>query len=58
MPSMETHLEPCILRVDRLNDGIIVAFDDGVCALYSAFLLRACLYPAEDVTSVPGSDEE
>jgi hypothetical protein len=58
MPEMETHSEPCILRVDRLNDGLVVEFDDGVCALYSAFLLRACLYLAEDVTNVPRPDEE
>jgi hypothetical protein len=55
---METHPEPCILHVDRLNDGLIVEFDDGVCALYSAYLLRACLYLAEDVTNVPRPDEE
>ena len=58
MPSMETHPEPCILRVDRLKDGIIVGFDNGVCGLYSAYLLRACLHLAEDVTNVPRPDEE
>ncbi len=32
-----------IVNVDRMNDGIIIKFEDGKCAFYSSALLYATL---------------
>jgi len=49
-PSEETHPEPRIVEADRLNSGVVITFDDGRCALYSASLLYANLDAAQDLT--------
>ena len=42
---------PKITFSDRLNNGIVVGFDDGKTAFYSAALLRAVLPRAQIVPS-------
>ncbi len=48
--------DPRIVYAERMADSIIVGFDDGRCALYSAALLHATLSQAEEVTE--REDEE
>jgi len=51
---METH--PRIVSAERLADSIIVTFEDGRCAVYSAALLCAMYAQAEEVSEL--KDEE
>jgi hypothetical protein len=44
---MKNPLAVRISSVDRLNDGVIITFDDGKCALYSTDLLYATLDQAQ-----------
>lgn len=44
---MRTPQEPRILAADRLMKGVIITFDDGQCAVFSASLLHAALPQAE-----------
>jgi hypothetical protein len=48
---MDTRLEPRIISCDRMCSGIVVSFDDGKTALYSAILLRATLSRARAIPS-------
>ena len=43
---MEKRPDPRIIKSDRLDNAIVVAFDDGKTALYSAALLYATLSQA------------
>jgi hypothetical protein len=57
---MENLASPRIECVDTMDGGVLVEFDDGKCALYSASLLRATLDQAvvfddEDPESDPQS---
>ena len=49
--------EPRVVHVDRLNGGIVIAFDDGKTALYPATLLHEILSRTQDVTDLPRDDE-
>ena len=51
-----------IEQADRLNDGVIITFSVGKCAVYDAALLYACLsqvqlIESDDVTAIarPGT---
>ena len=39
--SEELQAPVSLIAVNRLNDGIVVHFDDGTCAYFSAALLHA-----------------
>ena len=43
---MEAASESGVVHVDRLEGDVIIEFDDGRCALYSALLLRSMLTQA------------
>jgi hypothetical protein len=45
---MEPFLSPHIIDVERVDGGIIITFDDGKCAVYSASLLRAIFSKADE----------
>jgi hypothetical protein len=53
---METHPTPRIILADRLQGGIIVSFEDGTSAIYSAELLQAMTDRARLVTVGPSDD--
>jgi hypothetical protein len=40
---------PRVTYAERLNGGVIITFDDGKCALYSAALLHETFTQAENV---------
>ena len=43
-------MEPVTLRIvaaEKLNDGVVIKFDDGQCAFYSTLLLHTLLAQAE-----------
>jgi hypothetical protein len=46
---MQTDHQPRIVYAERLNDGVIITFDDGKCAVYSASLLYANFPQAQEV---------
>jgi len=46
---MENRPETSVVEVDRLEGGVIVTFDDGKSAFYSAALLRDVLPQAKEV---------
>jgi hypothetical protein len=48
---MDTRPEPRIVSCDRMDNGIVVSFDDGKTALYSAALLHATLPQARAMPS-------
>ncbi|WP_263385623.1 hypothetical protein [Granulicella arctica] len=50
---METPSAPRIVSAERLNGGVIIAFEDGKCAVYSAALLYATFSHAEHVITEP-----
>jgi hypothetical protein len=54
---MATNSEPRIISSDRLHNAIIVAFEDGRTALYSAALLYEAFAQAEDLTDLPAKDD-
>jgi hypothetical protein len=53
---MDKHPERRILSADKTETGVLITFDDGQCALYSASLLFSQLCYAESVTE-PDPDE-
>jgi hypothetical protein len=54
---METQTDSLITSAERLNGrAIVITFDDGKCALYSASLLRAAL-PLADELEDPDPDD-
>jgi hypothetical protein len=48
---MEERSELRIIFTHRLDDGVVIGFDDGKTALYSAALLRATLPQAQMMAS-------
>jgi hypothetical protein len=58
MPSfrMDARPEPRIVSCDRMDGGIVVSFDDGKTALYSAVLLHATLPQARAMPLDSGAD--
>ena len=55
---MEIRPEPRITYVERMSGGVVVTFEDGRCAVYSAALLNATFSQAEDLTDLPNPDDE
>ncbi len=53
---MEPHPERRIVFADRLDNSVVIGFDDGKTALYSAALLYATLPNAQEMIE-PGDDE-
>jgi len=49
---MDIHHAPRIISADRLYGAVIITFDDGRCAVYSASLLDAIFPQAQDVTEL------
>jgi hypothetical protein len=45
---METQGAPDVISVDRFRRGVVIAFDDGKCALYSSDLLHGTFPQAEE----------
>ena len=48
---METNPTPRVISADRIDGGLIITFDDGRCAVYSASLLLTTFAQAEEVGS-------
>ncbi len=46
-----------VISADRLNGAVIISFNDGRCAFYSADLLYSILPNAQDITDL-SEDEE
>ena len=42
--------EPRIVKVDRVDNGVVVVFHDGVEAFYSAYLLMSVRDQAQDIS--------
>jgi hypothetical protein len=53
---MDTSADPRIISCDRMGSGIVVSFDDGRSALYSAALLYATLHQARVLPSEAEAD--
>jgi len=49
---MEPHPPPRILSAERLENAVIIGFDDGRSAVYSASLLHRMFSQAEDITDL------
>ena len=49
--------QPHISHMERLHEGVVIEFDDGTTALYSAALLYQMAAHAENIDS-PDPDEE
>jgi hypothetical protein len=49
---MEKSTVPLVIEAERLNGGVIIVFDDGKCAFYSATLLRTTFPQAVEVRSL------
>jgi hypothetical protein len=52
-PAMETTAEttagPRLLSAERLDNAVVITFDDGKCSLYSAALLYSILPQAKEI---------
>jgi hypothetical protein len=46
---MKTQPASLVVSADRLNGGLLIAFDDGKCAFYSSSLLYATFPQAREV---------
>jgi hypothetical protein len=55
---VEKRPDPRIIKSDRLDNAIVVAFDDGTTALYSAALLYATLSQARVLESSASERED
>jgi hypothetical protein len=49
---MESELPPRIISAERMENALIVTFDNGCSAVYSASLLYAIYDQAEDITDL------
>ncbi len=56
---MQMSAPPRIVTAERMGDGILIEFDDGKSALYSASLLYSALplAVAPDVPDIDGEEE-
>ncbi len=52
-----TSSEPRIVYAERLGGGVIITFDDGKCAAYSALLLHNTLPQATEVIDSDTEEE-
>jgi len=48
---------PHIVNVERLNGSVVIGFDNGKTALYSAALLYEILPRTRDLTDLPSDDD-
>ena len=46
---MNTTREPTLVSSDRLDNSVIITFEDGRCAVYSAKLLDSIFSQADEV---------
>jgi hypothetical protein len=46
---MENAPQPRVIDAERLEDGVIITFEDGKTAVYSATLLRSIFYEAKEL---------
>ncbi|MGI4831358.1 MAG: hypothetical protein ACRYFU_24735 [Janthinobacterium lividum] len=46
---MDVRTEPRILAALKMGNGVLIEFDDGQCAMFSAFLLHETLPLADQV---------
>jgi hypothetical protein len=53
---MENSADRRIIFTERVDNAVIVTFDDGKCILYHAAFLYANLHQGDDITDVPNSD--
>jgi hypothetical protein len=53
---MEPTAAPRVIYAERLNGGVIITFDDGKCALYSASLLHVTFSQAEEVKDLKAEE--
>jgi len=49
---METHAAPRVISAERLSGNVIITFDDGTSAIYSASLLHTIRSQAKEVNEV------
>jgi hypothetical protein len=50
---MITKLAPPIVEAEKLSDGVLITFEDGKCALYSAALLLETFPQAQEIALDP-----
>jgi hypothetical protein len=55
---MDGATEHRVVYAERVGDDVVIEFDDGECALYSADLLRSMLAQATRVGSSLDGDSE
>ena len=55
---MEEAVSPRLVSADRFDGYIIVAFDDGRCAVYSSELLYSVLPQAQEIQESPEEQAE
>jgi hypothetical protein len=51
------NLTPYVMQAERLNGAVVITFDDGKCAVYSAALLYA-MFPQADRVDESYLDEQ
>ena len=55
---METNSEPRILDAERFDGGVLIGFDNGRVALYSAALLYTMFHQAVEIDESITIDED
>ena len=55
---METRKTSRIVFVERLRSSVLITFEDGRCALYSAALLYAAMGEAREIFETDQEDDE
>jgi hypothetical protein len=53
---MDIPTVPRVAETQRMDGGVIITFDDGKCAIYSAALLRATFSQAKEVKESDSGD--
>jgi len=53
---METDPQPRVTYADRLEDGVIITFDNGKCVIYPASLFYAFLPQATEVVKLEAEE--
>jgi hypothetical protein len=56
-PAMETTADPRLISAERLDNALVITFDDGRCGLYSASLLYSILPQATEIEGFEPNDE-
>jgi len=51
-------VEPRIVGVDRLHDGVVISFDDGKTVIYPSAILHEILNKGEDITNFPNPADD